>query len=567
MTVIVTAGHVDHGKSSLVRTITGTDPDRLAEEKRRGMTIELGFAHTTRGETTLSFVDAPGHADLVRTMIAGASAVDTALLVIDAREGWMPQTHEHLSVLELLGVRRGVVALTKCDLVDDDRLSRVCADTDHILSASPIEWSGALPVSVVDGRGLDELVARLSIASKVDAPSFDAPSDAARRVRLFVDRVFTVAGAGTVVTGTLEFGAVEAGDTLTITRTGRTVRVRSVQTHGVTVSTGLPGTRCAVNLSDISVDELRRGDAVATPGAWHMAGVVDVRLRLARGVDEYPRSSGGYVAHFGTDRQVCTLRALSEPGVYRLRVDDSWPMMPGDRLILRRTGDSTTVAGGVVLDVAPRRRLGHARPDGTIEAQLVDHGWIDLDEARRLTGEHVAPVAGRWCAAPSVARSTLDALAAALDRGEVRLDHLQPWQRDIVVGLPGVVTEAGVARRAGAAGLDSHPVALVIRTWGLTGPGTAGLDRDVVRRLVTTGIVFEHDGIVFHRETLDDLRHVVAEMLGRHPTGITVSMIREHLGITRKHAVPLVECLDRAGITVRRGDVRLAGPRLRETTN
>ncbi len=567
MTVIVTAGHVDHGKSSLVRAITGTDPDRLAEEKRRGMTIELGFAHTTQGETTLSFVDAPGHADLVRTMIAGASAVDTALLVIDAREGWMPQTHEHLSVLELLGVRRGVVALTKCDLVDDDEITAVSAETETLLAASPIDWSEPVPVSVLDGRGIDELVARLSTASTGNAPDVDDSTDAPRRTRMFVDRVFSVAGAGTVVTGTLEFGAVETGGTLAIARTGRAVRVRSVQTHGATVSTGVPGTRCAVNLSDVSVDDLRRGDALVTPGAWHMTDVVDVRLRLARGVDEFPRSSGGHVAHFGTDRQACTLRVLSEPGIYRLRVDDSWPMMPGDRLILRRTGDSVTVAGGVVLDVAPRRRLGDSRPDGTVEAQLVDHGWIDVDEARRLAGEHIAPVAGRWCAAPSLARTTVEALAAALDRGEVRLDHLQPWEREIVVGMQGVVAEAGVARRADAIGLDSHPVALMILEWGVTGPGTAGLDRDVVRRLVTTGIVFEHDGIVFHRETLEKLRHVVVEMLGRHPAGITVSMIREQLGITRKHAVPLVECLDRAGITVRRGDVRLAGPRLREPTN
>lgn len=565
MTVIVTAGHVDHGKSSLVRAITGTDPDRLAEEQRRGMTIELGFAHATHGETTLSFVDAPGHADLVRTMIAGASAVDTALLVVDAREGWMPQTREHLSVLELLGVRRGVVALTKSDLVDVERVDEVRLETDRILSTSPIEWRATVPVSVVDGRGLDELVSSLSTAT--DLPTGDNADDSPQRMRMFIDRVFTIAGAGTVVTGTLECGTATAGETLAVSRTGRTARVRGVQTHGITVAEGRPGTRCALNLADVSVDDLRRGDALVTPAAWHMTDVVDVRLHLARGVDEHPRSSGGYVAHLGTDRQVCTLRALAEPGTYRVRVSAAWPVTPGDRLILRRTGDSVTVAGGVVLDVAPRRRLGHARPDGTTEAQLVDHGWIDVDEARRLTGQNLSPIAGRWCAAPSVARSTLDALAVALDHGEVRLDRLDAWERDLVATMPGVVTEAGVARRAGAAGLDSDPTALRIREWGLTGPGTAELNRDVVRRLVAAGVVFEHDGIVFHRETLDGLRGVVADLLRLHPAGVTVSIVREHLGITRKHAVPLVECLDRAGITVRRGDVRLAGPRMRDATD
>lgn len=567
MTVIVTAGHVDHGKSSLVRAITGTDPDRLAEEKRRGMTIELGFAHATHGETTLSFVDAPGHADLVRTMIAGASAVDTALLVIDAREGWMPQTHEHLSVLELLGVRRGVVALTKCDLVDVDRLEEVRVETVEILSTSQIEWTATIAVSVVDGRGLDDLIFHLTAATRVGTTAASVDVDTPRRVRMFVDRVFTMTGAGTVVTGTLEFGTVTAGDTLEIARTGRITRVRHVQTHGTTVSAGLPGTRCAVNLSDLSVDDVRRGDALVTVGTWHMTNVVDVRLHLARGIDDHPRSSGGHVAHFGTDRQECTLRALAEPGTYRIRVATAWPMTPGDRLILRRTGDSVTVAGGVVLDVAPRRRLGHARPADTTESRLVDHGWIDVDEARRLTGENVIPIAGRWCAAPSIARSTIDSLAAALDRGEVRLDQLTPWEREIVAGLPGVATEAGVARRDNAAGLDSDPIAVRIREWGVTGPGTSELNRDVVRRLVASGIVFEHDGIMFHRDTLDDVRSVVVDMLAAHPGGITVSMIRERLGITRKHAVPLVECLDRAGITVRRGDVRLAGPRARGTAN
>lgn len=562
MVLVVTAGHVDHGKSSLVRAITGTDPDRLAEEKRRGMTIELGFAHAHCGDTTLSFVDAPGHADLVRTMIAGASAVDTALLVIDAREGWMPQTHEHLSVLELLGVERGVVALTKCDLVDDDALAAVRAETDTVLSTSPIDWYAIVPVSVVDGRGIDELVARLATTPE---PRVAAP-DRLRRTRMFVDRVFTIAGAGTVVTGTLEHGSVSAGDSLEVTRSGQIVRVRSVQTHGITVEAGLPGTRCAVNLGDASVDDVRRGDALVTPLAWHTSNVIDVRLALARDVDEPPRSAGGHVAHFGTDRQVCSLRVLAEPDTYRIRFDSAWPITPGDRLIVRRTGDSVTIAGATVLDVAPRRRLGHARPDGTVEAQLVDHGWIDIDVARRLTGENLQAVTGRWCAAPSLAAATIASLTEKLDKGALALDQLAPWEREIVSTMPGIVTEAGIARRENSVGLDNDPVAQEIRSWGLTGPGTASFERNAIRRLVAAGIIFEHDGIAFHRVILDEMTPVLAELLALHPGGITVSMVRERLGITRKHAVPLVECLDRAGYTVRRGDMRLAGPRMRNST-
>jgi selenocysteine-specific elongation factor len=558
MSIIVTAGHVDHGKSSLVRAITGTDPDRLAEEKRRGMTIELGFAHATRGATTLSFVDAPGHADLVRTMIAGASAVGAALLVVDAKEGWMPQTHEHLAVLELLGITRGVAAITKCDLVDENRLTAVRRETEEILSSSTIEWIATEPVSVVTRRGLERLADSLVTASAVG--SGDSKES---RTRLFIDRVFTIAGAGTVVTGTLDRGKVRPGDSLEIARTTNTVRVRAVETHGAPVDAARAGVRCALNLPDVSVDDVRRGDALVAPGAWHVTDVFDVALSPARGQDALPDSGGGYSAHVGTDRQGCTIRPLPVPGAFRVRVSAGWPLAPGDRIVLRRTGDSTTVAGGVVLDVAPLRRISHSRPDGTIEAQLVDHGWIDVARACQLTGVDLEPVVGRWCAAPSIASSTVASLSSALDNGEVRLDRLEPWERELVSMFDDVAVEAGVARRGAAGGLAHDPVAAEIRSWGVTGPGTAHFPRDIVRRLVAAGVVVEHDGIAFHRDTLEELRPVLTELFNEHPGGVTVSILRERLGITRKHAVPLAACLDRTGHTVRRGDVRLAGPRLR----
>jgi selenocysteine-specific elongation factor len=558
MSIIVTAGHVDHGKSSLVRAITGIDPDRLAEEKRRGMTIELGFAHTTRGATTLSFVDAPGHADLVRTMIAGASAVGAALLVVDAKEGWMPQTHEHLAVLELLGITRGVVAITKCDLVDENRLTAVRHETEEIVSSSTIDWIATEPVSVVTGLGLDQLTDSLVAASA--AGSGDSNE---RRTRLFIDRVFTIAGAGTVVTGTLDHGVVRPGDSLDIARTKNTVRVRSVETHGVPVDVARAGLRCALNLPDVSVDDVRRGDALVAPGAWQVTDVFDVALSPARGQNALPDPGGGYSVHVGTDRQACTVRPLPVQGAYRVRVSAGWPLAPGDRIVLRRTGDSTTVAGGVVLDVAPRRRISHSRPEGTIETQLVDHGWIDVARARQLTGLDVEPVVGRWCAAPSLASSTIATLSRALDDGEVRLDRLEPWERELVSTFDDVAVEAGVARRGAAGGLEHDPVGAEIRSWGVTGPGTAQFPRDIIRRLIAAGVIVEHDGIAFHRDTLEELRPMLTELFDAHPDGVTVSMLRERLGITRKHAVPLAACLDRTGHTVRRGDARFAGPRLR----
>jgi len=576
VTVIATAGHVDHGKSSLVRALTGTDPDRLAEEKRRGMTIELGFAHTDDdGDgAALSFIDVPGHADLVRTMIAGVAAVEAVLLVIDAREGWMPQTIEHLAIVELLAIPVGVIALTKCDLVDDDRLAHLARDTTDILASSPIRWSTPVAVSTVTGNGIEECRRALSNAvgdvraARTPATSMATSTSGAHkgRPRLFVDRVFTLPGAGTVVTGTLEHGRLHINDNVMIVRTGMRGRIRSLQRHGAVISECLPGHRCAINLANLSTDDIERGDALVLDGDWHLTDVVDVRIELARGIDEPPRPGSGHTVHFGTDRVEASLRPLAMPGLWRVRIPRAWPMTPGDRIVVRRTGDATTIGGGTVLDVAPLRRPSRARPDGSIESQLAAHGFLDADVARRLTGRDVAPVVGRWCAAAANLEAAVSRVSSALDDGEVALDSLEPWERDLVSmfddeRFADVRIEVGVARR-GADPLASHPIADAIRNAGITGPATAGLDRDIVRRLVAAGLVLEHDGIAFHADTLASLAPIVAELLAAHPGGFTVSTLRERLGITRKHAVPLAACLDRAGWTLRRGDARIAGPRL-----
>jgi len=562
VTVIATAGHVDHGKSSLVRALTGTDPDRLAEEKRRGMTIELGFAHTDGDDgSVLSFVDVPGHADLVRTMVAGVAAVGAVLLVIDAREGWMPQTREHLAILELLAVPAGVVALTKCDLVDDDRLAELSRETTAILASSPIRWTTPMPVSSLTGVGLAECrrALRDTLGTVASASSTAGAPDG--RPRLFVDRVFTIPGAGTIVTGTLGHGRLRVGDEVMIVRTGTRGHIRSLQRHGGSISECLPGHRCAVNLASLSTADIERGDALVVDGDWHVTDVFDVRIDPARGIDEPPRPGSGHTVHFGTDRVEASLRPLATPGLWRVRIPRAWPMAPGDRIVVRRTGDATTIAGGTVLDVAPLRRPSHARPDGSVESQLAAHGFIDTKVARRLTGRDVVPVVGRWCAAPANLEAATSRLSSMLDRGDVALELLEPWERDLVATFADVRIEVGVARR-GADPLASHPIAEAIRNAGIAGPGTAGLDRDIVRRLVAAGHVLEHDGMAFHADILASLAPVVTELLAAHPGGFTVSTLRERLGITRKHAVPLAACLDRAGWTLRRGDMRIAGPRL-----
>lgn len=575
MAVIATAGHVDHGKSSLVRALTGTDPDRLAEEQRRGMTIELGFAHVRgpRG-ATLSFVDVPGHVDLVRTMIAGASGSDVVMLVVDAREGWKPQTHEHLAVCELLGVRSGVVALSKADLVGPERIAEVTEESRTCLAGSPIEWAAFVATSTITGDGLGELATELEAA--VERTGHPAPDLADRldRPRLFIDRVFSIAGTGTVVTGTLESGTITVGADLVSVPGGHASTVRGIQVHGATVDAAREGMRCALNLARTSTTDVSRGEALVIDGQWHATNVFDAEVLVPRGAATDIGSGRGYTLHVGTNRQAATLRVLPASGpaderglphplLVRVRTGSPLPLSPTDRFVLRRTGTDTTVAGGIVLDVAPVARPSRARPTGTTGAQLEHHGWVTVDVARRLTGRAVPAVAGDWTASPARVAETTGRLAALLDDGPVDLVGTAPHERDLLGAMPGVVVEHGTARRAGSDPLNAHPLALAIREAGVTPLPTADADRDIVRRLVRAAIVFEHDGIAFHVDTLGSLRPILDRLWADHPGGFAVSDLRTELGITRKHAVPLAECLDRAGLTRRAGDLRVPGPRVR----
>ena len=562
MTVIVTAGHVDHGKSSLVRAICGTDPDRLAEEKRRGMTIDLGFAHRILDDgTTLSFVDVPGHADLIRTMVAGAGAADVAMLVVDAGEGWMAQTEEHAAIIELLGIDRGVVAVTKTDRVDAPTIERIADDIRARLADAATDWSAIVPVSVIDGTGLGALVEELRSAVSNSV----VPSTAGRRSRLFVDRVFTMRGQGTVVTGTLDTGSVAPNDRLEVCRTGDEVRIRRIQTHGEEVAIGDRGNRCALNITGDGSEGLRRGDALVSSGAWFRTCVFDADMRVVG--SSFPlRRRDGFMLHIGTSDQSASVRVIGDEtiapgskGLVRIRFDVPLPLAPGDRFLLRDPGTATTVGGGTVLDVDPRARLSRAAPDGSVQSQMQGRGWIDIDDARRLTGEPLEAVAGRWFATDDVVRAARAALEAVATDGTLDVAVLSPPERALLDSLD-IALDHGRADR-GVDSLEMHPIALATREAGITPPSSASLDRDTIRRLVAAGILFEHDGLAFHRDCLDALRPDLSFLWSQHPDGFTVSHLRGQLGITRKHAVPLAECLDRSGLTSRRGDVRVRGPR------
>lgn len=565
MAVIATAGHVDHGKSSLIRALTGADPDRLAEEQRKGMTIDLGFAHVrTDSGVTLSFIDVPGHTDFIRTMISGVSGVDIALLVIDAGEGWKPQTEEHLGILEVLGITHGVIALSKCDRVDANERQLRITQIQQRITSSTITWTDIVETSTFTRDGLSQLVEALTALTH-----FSQRTVRPNATRLFIDRIFTMKGSGTVVTGTLDSAPLRLDHKLIVARTGEPMRVREIQVHGSHVDACDPGTRCAVNLVGADADSLMRGDALVTPDAWHTTTLCDASIHTLPTLARPLTHRGSFTVHIGTDFQSTTVRIISAQeidaashGKIRLRWQRPLPLAPGDRFLLRDTSTNSTIGGGVVLDVDPQSRLSRAQPDGSVASIMEGRGFVPLADAELLTGTSLVPVVGQWFALPHVVESALQSLANQLnEHGELDLAPLQPYERDLVTLLPDVVVSVGIARHRGTESLSVHPLAQQIRSDGLTGPSSAQFDRNLVRQLVQQGIVYEHDAVAFHRDTLESLRPELEKLWQVTPEGFTVSQLRDALGITRKHAVPLAECVDKYGLTRRSGDVRIRGHR------
>ncbi|MFQ5414079.1 MAG: selenocysteine-specific translation elongation factor [Phycisphaerae bacterium] len=361
--ILGTAGHIDHGKTALVRALTGTDTDRLPEERRRGMTIELGFAGMTIGDTEFGIVDVPGHERFVRTMVAGATGIGVALIVVAADDSVMPQTIEHVDILRLLGVRRAVVAVTKIDVVEPDMLDLVVDDVRALLDKTPLAAAAICPVSSLTGQGIDPLKQAIVTAAQ---DVTNAPLD--RPFRMAIDRVFTVRGRGTIVTGSALRGAVAAGDTLEVLPGGGSCRVRDLQAHGVTRDVLRTGQRAALNISGMSKDALARGAELATPGYLKPSRLLDVRLHC---LPSHPRPlKSARVVRLGIGTVEVPVRVVLldttalEPGASayaQLRSGEPVTAAYGQRFILRNENATTTIGGGVVLrPVAKRRR---AAPD------------------------------------------------------------------------------------------------------------------------------------------------------------------------------------------------------------
>ncbi len=614
--VVGTAGHIDHGKTALVKALTGVDTDRWEEEKRRGITIDLGFAPLPLANgIQASVVDVPGHEGFVKNMLAGATGIDVALLVIAADEGIMPQTEEHLAIVELLGVRRGIPVLTKRDLVDAEWLGMVRTEVAERLSRSRVRWHAPLAVSALSGEGLDEL--RTALVA-VAADLADRPVD--DFFRLPIDRVFALAGAGTVVTGSTWSGTVKAGASVRLLPLDREVRVRSIEVHGEETDRAAPGRRTALALVGADKEELERGHVALTGAGWAPTTALDVALELLPSVRKPLAARTRIRVHLGTAEvlaRVAQVRSIApgESGVARLLLEQSIVARGRDRFVIRSFSPVTTIGGGVVLDPFPPQRprvsergLTAGQPPGELLARLVEEaglagvriadlpvrlgslpaevpgtiaaagkGLLAVDDilvARRaVTGEVerlAKVVAVHHEEHPLDPGLSLQSLRAAVNAPAAVLDLLiehgmkkQAFERTedgAAVRKPG--WKAALRERAGDAG-GRLAQRLADAKWQL--PTVAELQKELgdptvpalLAHLAREGSVERVDQERYAlKQALDDFRRAVEDTL-RELGAATPAQFRDRLGLTRKYLIPLLEWADRRGITSRKGDTRV----------
>jgi selenocysteine-specific elongation factor len=613
-----TAGHIDHGKTALVKALTGIDADRLAEEKRRGITIDLGFAHLqlTPG-LRLGFVDVPGHERFVKNMLAGVGGIDLVLLVVAADESVKPQTREHFEICRLLAIPRGLVVLTKSDLADPELLDLTRLEVAELVAGSFLEGAPVVAVSSTTGQGLDELRRELvRVAAAVPE------KNSAGHFRLPIDRVFSVKGFGTVVTGTLISGAVAKEQETQVYPAGRLLRVRGLEVHGVPTGRAVAGQRTALNLADIEAAGLERGDVLSEPGRFHAVRHLECRLELLPAAKPLKHRAPVHF-HAGTaeiEAQVrlfgaATLRP-GETAYARLILRQPALLLPGDRFIIRMFSPVITIGGGVVVDIGERRyargfdvaqRLGVlAGPDaGARIALLVREaafgmGMADV-VARTGMGESAIaraaadagvlapPLASPWFVDRAWFQAACDRLGktvrefhrqkpllAGMARPELRASlapEMPPFLLDaLLAASKDVVAEGEIVRLPGHAPVmraDEEQARLAIERAfeqaGLAVPAVtevlahSGVEAARARTLLDIllrekRLIRINQELVFHHSAMEKLRSLLA---ARRPARFSVPDFKEWTGISRKYAIPLLEYLDRARVTRREGDQRL----------
>ena len=620
--VIGTAGHVDHGKSTLVEALTGIDPDRLAEEKERAMTIDLGFAWLTLpGGEVVGVVDVPGHRDFIENMLAGVGGIDLALFVIAADEGVMPQSREHLAILDLLDVPSGVVALTKIDMVrDPEWLDLVMLDIEELLVGTVLEGAPIVPVSALTGDGLDDLLATLATALAKCPPQPDRG-----RPRLPVDRVFTISGFGTVVTGTLIGGGLAVGDEVEIVPSGRRARVRGLQSHKEAVEVAAPGSRVAINLAGVDRSDIQRGDVVARPGLLRGTALVDVQYHHLD-TAQNPLMHNTEVKLFtGATETVAHTRLVGDrelspghSGWLQLRLAQPVAVDRGDRYILRLPSPPETIGGGVVLDPYPAHRwrrfkepvierfetLAAGSPDELVLQALEAPAALTLLQISGATGlaadevdgiidllvsrGEVITLSGGWL----MAHSSWVRIVEQMRHQTAAYHQIFPLKQGIPkevlrskLGLDnrlfgdligqaireGILVDEGTELR-----LPDHVVSFSDRQQDAIKALFETISRDPVNTpsvkeavekvgedvfaaLVTRGdLVRVENDVIFDTDTYERLTSQIIAYIKANGT-ISVASARDLLDTSRKYVLGLLEHLDAEGITRRVGDVRVLG--------
>ncbi|HXN65338.1 MAG TPA: selenocysteine-specific translation elongation factor [Candidatus Acidoferrales bacterium] len=625
--IIGTAGHIDHGKSALVEALTGTHPDRLEEERRRGITIDLGFAFLETADVRLGFIDVPGHERFVRNMLAGVGGIDLVLFVIAADEGIKPQTREHFDICRLLEIPAGLIALTKSDVVDRERLAVARREMSEHVRGSFLDGAPILSVSARTGEGIPELrEALLKMASMV------AVKDSSRHFRLPIDRAFAVKGFGTVVTGTLVSGQMEPEDEVELLPPKRRLRVRGIQSGGKTHSLAIAGQRTALNLAAIEAGELQRGMVLVAPGMFSATKRIDVRISLPRSASKPLKNRARVHFHQGAAQTVAEAvlldRAALVPGEFcfaQLVLQDEIFVLPGDRFILRQFSPVITIGGGKVLDAHPRRH--RARDAGTLQfLDILDRGsreeilkalvkaapnGIVLDEIVRRTGwrsaeiEHMAEALIKSGDAVTLNRKSLNlasseqvsACALRVTKVVSEFHRANPLGEGIAKEV--LRAEAGGGREVfdaalrglTAAGTISvsgdtikgagHSVTLndaearargqiesVFEEAGFAAPASeevlasvaveAARAQKILQLLLREGVLIRvSTDLIYHRNALARLREALKTYGRSHANSIKVADFKGLAGISRKYAIPLLEYLDRTGVTRRQGDERV----------
>ena len=626
--IVGTAGHIDHGKSALVEALTGTHPDRLEEEKRRGITIDLGFAFLQHDDVSIGLVDVPGHERFVRNMLSGVGGIDIILLVIAADEGIKPQTREHFDICKLLEVRRGLVALTKSDLVDADTLALRQIEVEDYLRDSFLAGAPFVPVNSRDGSGIAVLKNELAlIAHGVPA------RDSASHFRLPIDRVFAMKGFGTVVTGTLLSGSVSLEDTIEALPGGFRFRVRGIQSGGHTVKTAAAGQRTALNLAGDNLDQLQRGTVLTVPGFFTATRKIDVRISLLQSHSKPLKNRARVHFYQGTSETIGEVILLDraqltpgDTGFAQILLQDEIFALPGDRFIVRQFSPVTTIGGGVILDAHARRHTLHdpvvlkflsTVQDGDRSEMLAAllqsaSDALDMNSVIGRTGwsrdevtAAVQPLESRGIVRVLPAQPPTFALTENLNAciGAIREAVTQFHAKNpLAEGIPLQSLRAAVARRRAVTfeaslreliaakelapsgeliknathSISLQPaevqardrIAAAFETAGLAVPAAdevlAGVGLDSQRSQKLLQILLREnvliklgDGLIFHHTALAKLRQLVAVRKKTKGPRFKVPEFKEMAGVSRKYAIPLLEYLDRNGVTQRMGDERV----------